>query len=211
MIKNVLTVLFLFGVFLTQACGKTKAPSPEESCHFQQNSYRQRVSWAKLPVVLKAHSSLSPDQVQALREAIDIWNTARAKEWGVTQNFFELSAGVYSGAPFIEDRLSVVSINSPWTTGDEREQAETVLRWDGVYISEADMHLNGSKPFDLITPIEDDHIDLVALYVHELGHVLGLLHIEATEYTTMSFELERGTDKRRQIGKLELDALRCEY
>lgn len=210
MVKFGVSVLFLLGVFLTQACGKTKPPSPEESCHFQQNSYRQRVSWARLPVVLKAHASLSVDQVQALREAIDIWNSARAKEWGITQNFFELSADLYYGEPYVEDRLSVVSLDSAWK-GDSREQAETVLRWDGVHIAEADMHLNGNKPFDAMTPIADDHIDLVALYVHELGHVLGLLHIEATEYTAMSFELERGTDKRRQIGKLELDALRCEY
>lgn len=210
MMKLGMFVLFLLGVFLTQACGKTKAPSPEESCNFQQNSYRQRVSWAKLPIVLKAHSSLSADQVQALREAIDIWNTARAKEWGITQNFFELSPTIFNGQPFVEDRMSVVSLNSNWS-GGSNEQAETVLRWVGAHIAEADMHLNGSKPFDHITPIEDDHIDLVALYVHELGHVLGLLHIESAEYTAMSFELERGTDKRRQIGKLELDALRCEY
>lgn len=210
MMKFGVAVLFIVGVFMTQACGSSKVPSPEESCNFQQNGFRQRVSWAKLPVVLKAHSSLSADQIQNLREAIDIWNLARAKEWGISQNFFELSPEIYNGAPYLEDRLTVVSSTSDWT-GDSREQAQTVVRWDGTRLIEADMRLNANKPFATSTPIADDHIDLVALYVHELGHVLGLLHIESSDYTVMSFELERGTDKRRQIGKLELDALRCEY
>lgn len=210
MLKYFVPLLSVIIVVSTQACSRAKKPSPEEACHFQQNSYKQRVSWHKLPVQLKAHSSLSDSQVQALREAIEIWNTARAKEWGTTQNFFELSHEDAQGVGYAEDRKSVVSVDLEWA-GDAREQAETVLFWEGNRITEADIRLNGRKPLSTANPLAANDIDLVALYVHELGHVLGLLHIDAGEYTVMSFELERGTDKRRSPGNLELDALRCEY
>lgn len=210
MVKYFLGVLYILVLLVIQACGKQEVPSPEEACHFQQNSYKQRVSWHNLPVRLQAHASLSEAQVQALREAISIWNTTRAQEWGITQNFFELSSETYTGTEFTRDNSSVVSLTTDWK-GDSREQAETVLMWEGNRLVEADIRLNGNKPFATETPIAGGAIDLVALYVHELGHVLGLLHIEAAEYTVMSFELERGTDKRRQPGKLELEALKCEY
>lgn len=210
MVKYFVGILYIAIVLSVQACGKEEIPSAEESCHFQQNSYKQRVSWHNLPVRLKAHASLSEAQVQSLREAIAVWNTTRAKEWGIDQDFFELEAGVYTGSEFTRDNSSVVSLTTDWK-GDSREQAETVLMWEGNRIVEADIRLNGNKPFSTATPIEANSIDLVALYVHELGHVLGLLHIEAAEYTVMGFELARGTDKRREPGKLELDALRCEY
>lgn len=210
MMKYFLPLLFLISVVLTQACGKAKVPSPEESCNFQQNSYQQRVSWHKLPVKLVAHSSLSEAQIESLRQAIDIWNTSRKNTWGTNQNFFELSPTPHTGSEFVQDALSVVSLTSNWV-GDSREQAETVLRWENNRIVEADIRLNGSKPLSTSETIEPNAVDLVALYVHELGHVLGLLHIESPEYTVMSFELERGTDKRRIPGNLELDALKCEY
>lgn len=195
---------------MTQACGKLKTPQPEESCNFQQNSYKQRVSWHKLPVKLYAHTSLSAEQVQALQEAIQIWNKSRAESWQNSQEFFELVESSYAGDPVSEDGKSVVSVNSDWQ-GDGSEQAVTVLRWESNRISDADIKLNGDKPLSSIVPLSGDQIDLVALYVHELGHVLGLLHIESAEYTVMDFELDRGNDQRRTPGNLELNALKCEY
>ncbi|MCC6137571.1 MAG: hypothetical protein IT287_02995 [Bdellovibrionaceae bacterium] len=210
MLKYLAPLMSLIIVVSTQACSRAKAPSPEEPCNFQQNSYKQRVSWHKLPVRLKAHTSLSEPQVQALREAIEVWNTIRAKEWGTTQNFFELSHETHTGVGYVADNQSVVSLSTDWSE-NAREQAETVLMWEGNRIVEADIRLNGNKPLSTADPLGENDIDLVALYVHELGHVLGLLHIDVAEYTVMSFELERGTDKRRTPGNLELDALRCEY
>jgi hypothetical protein len=206
--KYIMTTLFLITIAFTQACGKK--PAAEEACHFQQNSYLQRVSWHRLPITLTVHSSLSVEQVEALREAVNIWNETRKSEWETDQGFFVISEKVHSGNAFIQDGSSVVSITTDWPEG-ALEQAETVLMWEGNKVVEADIRLNGNKPLSTSEITEPGSIDLVALYVHELGHVLGLLHIDGTEYSVMEASLERGTDKRRHIGKLELDALRCEY
>ncbi|MCB9072734.1 MAG: matrixin family metalloprotease [Bdellovibrionaceae bacterium] len=207
--KNLISVLFLLTLLFTQACGKK--PSPEEACHFQQNSYYQRVSWAgHLPIKLAAHVSLSSDQLQALQDAVKIWNETHMKEWGVSTGFFEIADESYKGAPFAEDGHSVISVASRWT-GKPLEQAETSLHWNGSTVVDSDIRLNGEKPFSTSSTVKSGTIDLVALFVHELGHVLGLLHIKTSQYTVMAPELERGTNKRREPGNLELDALRCEY
>jgi len=204
-----LVTLLLTAIVATQACGKAKIPPPEEACHFQQNSYLQRVSWRTLPVTLYGDASLSEEQVTALTDAMEIWNKTLAENMGIEQTF------VYGGTldahfGLKNDLLNVVSITSEWK-GISGEQAETLLIWESTAILEADIRINGTKPYSTNPNGENDKIDLVALFVHELGHSIGLQHIETSEYTTMAEFLERGNTDRRRVGQVELDALKCEY
>lgn len=195
---------------MLSACG-VKTPSPEESCHFQQNSYLQRVSWAwKTPVVMYAHSSLTDEQKLALEKAMGIWNDTLKAKGFKSSTVFKYGGAVDGPTGFNRDGRNVVSFVDGWP-GTGTEQAETEINWVDDKIYEADMRINGTKPYSVSDEGEAGKYDLVALYVHELGHVLGLLHIESTEYTAMAERLAANNVERRNIGDLEIDAMKCEY
>ncbi|MBY0316238.1 MAG: hypothetical protein K2Q26_11995 [Bdellovibrionales bacterium] len=205
-----ITTLFVsFG--LLQGCAKDgKPPQPEEACYFQQNGYKQRVSWATLPVTLYADASMSEDQVMAVTKAIEIWNDGLRLQLN-GQSAFVFGGALAESIGLAEDRRNVISVTQNWDR-DSSEQAETLLIWRGTHIYDADIRLNGEKPLSAANLVEVNQLDVVALLVHELGHVLGLAHIESNEYTAMAVSLGFGDHHdRRKIGALELDALKCEY
>jgi hypothetical protein len=204
--------LAIFVALATQACGKEAVPSPEKSCHFQQNSYEQRVSWQQTPVTMFADLSLTEEQVTALEDALEIWNQALLKH-RKGKKVFKFGGILQKHIGLKNDYMNVVSLTDNWD-GDIAEQAQTMLLWEGTTILEADIIVNGEKPFSVLDTGEPGKIDMVALFVHELGRVLGLLHIEPTEkdpYTVMNPYLARGDVERRTIGSVELNALACEY
>ena len=193
-----------------QACG-VKAPPPETSCNFQQNSYQQRVSWAwKTPVVMYSNESVDDEQAEALEKAITIWNDTVIAQGFKRGSFFKYGGRITSPSGFRKDGKNVVSMVDGWP-GKGTEQAETEINWADDRIFEADMRINTTKPLSTDDAGETGKYDLVALFVHELGHVLGLLHIDTTDYTTMSATLGPNNVERRNIGELEIEALKCEY
>ncbi len=203
-------LLGLIMMLLLPSCG-VKTPSPEESCHFQQNSYLQRVSWAwKTPVVMYADSSVDDEQKLALEKAMSIWNETMKTKGFNRGNFFKYGGSVSGATGFKQDGRNVVSFVDGWP-GKGTEQAETEINWIDDRIFEADMRINGTKPYSVSDEGEPGKYDLVALYVHELGHVLGLLHIESSDYTAMAERLSANNVERRNIGDLEIDAMKCEY
>jgi len=211
--KFLVSIVFAIAVAaLTQACGKKANPQPEPACHFQQNSYGQRVSWSITPVTMYADLSLTSDQVTSLQDAMDIWNKALSDHRG-GKPLFVFGGVLQSQVGLKTDGQNVVSVTSNWT-GDSTEQAETLLTWADTMITEADIRVNGLKPLSASDVTQSNEIDMVALFVHELGHVLGLVHIQPSEdepYTVMNPYLARGDTDRREIGPVELNALECEY
>jgi hypothetical protein len=204
-------LLAVCAIVFIPACGKRETPAPEKSCHFQQNGYLQRVSWNSLPVTIYADLSLSEEEVTAFEDAMEIWNNALKKERKGGKSF-KFGGILQAHVGLKNDFINVISSTTNWT-GSKTEQAETLLMWEGTSIIEADIRMNGTKEYSSAAEGEPGKIDLVALYVHELGHVLGLVHIEPKDgaYTAMSPYLERGDVERREVGPIELDALKCEY
>jgi predicted Zn-dependent protease len=201
--------LALSFLFVTQACVEKKNVSPEESCHFQQNSYLQRVSWSQTPINMYADSTVTPAQLEAYQEAMDIWNEEFRRDFGGKDIF--VFAGTLSGYVGNQmDGKNVLSLAGDWA-GLSEDQANTFTSWYDTSIVDADIILNGSKNFATSDTVASNELDTVALLVHELGHVLGLKHIDDSGYSVMNASLSLGNTHRREIGAVEIDALRCEY
>lgn len=210
MLWRILCSFILMGVVVLPGCGSDETPQPEEACHFQQNKYKQRVSWRRLPVVLNTDASMDADRVESLKKAIEIWNDSTKLQLH-GQTAFVFGETISGNVERKDDGRNIVSLTKSWDS-NPAEQAETVLIWYKKDIRDADIRLNGLKPLSTVNYVEDNQLDTVALLVHELGHVLGLIHIEDDRESVMAATLSLGSkNHRRIIGAAELDALKCEY
>lgn len=191
---------------LMQACARKV--KPEEPCHFVQNSIQQRVSWGQnLPVEMMVHESVPSQYYESIERAAEAWKHLMGRE------MIRIVQWNVGGSAIPEkDGYSMITMMDSWDTNQNREQARTSVYWKGHQILEADIRIN-DKDFDFSVSevVESSKVDLTSLVLHEMGHVLGLAHIEE-DTSVMQSELSKGED-RRDIGESgpEFWALSCEY
>ena len=190
-------------IFLMQACGYK--PKPEASCHFVQNSLQQRVSWNRqVPITLYVHESIPVEFRGALANAMDDWRRILGRE------LFKIG-GVISGTDSPQqDGNSVIYWENTWDNDRQYEQAQTTIHWAGTQIYEADVVVN-EKDFNYSDAAQGTpgYVDVESLFVHELGHVVGLAHNDVTG-SVMASVLPKGIT-RRDPGTVDIEALKCEY
>ena len=180
---------------------------PEDSCNFVRNSLQQRVSWnSSLPINIYIHESFSNEKqaVPALTAAIKTWETALGK------HLFTV-AGVIGGSPTpSRDGVSIFYYMNTWEADRPSEQARTTIYWKGDQIVEGDIRIN-DKNFDFFSgdTIAASSVDLESLFLHELGHLLGLAHNDVAG-SVMAERLASGY-KRRDANSADLASLKCEY
>ncbi len=199
-----LIILLTSGMFLA-GCGA--APTPEKACNFVQSAAKQRVSWSgKTPVVVYLHKSCPSTYESAAQKAMSIWNETKSL------TYLRYGGSVGGDIDNTKDGYNLLYCAADWPKDRSDEQGVTFLRWDGGYLSEADIKLN-TKDYAHSTGdnVEVGKIDLVSLIVHEFGHVLGLNDLEvASSKSVMSHKLMSAT-KRRKPTSLDLKSLDCEY
>lgn len=201
---TVLSFIVASGLMILQGCGMQ--PKPEKSCNFVMNSFNQRVSWApSVPVVLYVHESVPTDAIPTIQDAMDKWNTRFGR------NLLVLGTGVVSGENRpVRDGRNVIYWMLNWDEALRfREQARTTILWSDKNLFEADMMINANQPLDWSDIPSIGKIDLESLMVHELGHVMGLAHVEG-KGTVMARELNTGI-LRREPQEIDLQSLSCEY
>ena len=196
--------LILGLIALLPGCGK-KLP-PEDSCHFVQNSQLQRVSWkGNFPVEIYVQDSFPQEYYPDLLSAMAQWDYTLGR---TTFKFAGTVSGDNSGGA--QDGRSVVYVMNAWETDKPREQGRTTIYWTGDEITEADIRIN-SHDFSFFSgqPAVSGKVHLESLFVHELGHVLGLQHNDG-EPSVMATTLATAQFREKPLSA-DHSAIHCEY
>lgn len=178
--------------------------SPQESHNFVLNSQGQRVSWAKKKVTVGLHTSAGDaDTIYALEEALLIWEQMTGLD------LFEY-VGVLSQDEINKADIKIYWRKDVWEESKKMEQARTLIQWRGAEIYNAVMGIN-DKDYDFFVHEKVfGKVDLVAIFVHELGHALGLDHIIEPN-SVMQPQLAKNVDDRRIPQPGDIESLQHEY
>lgn len=197
-------VLLLALALTMSACAPKKQ---EAACGYSQNNYGERVSWNdRLPVEIILHEDFPSDYVGAVESAIKTWEKAAGRK------LFELSTSRFAGSSSpARDGSNVIYFNSTWDTYDRDEQGRTSIYVVGDQIVESDMIIN-NRDFAFYWPPAGGSrtgVNIEALLVHELGHILGLKHNDSGS-SVMQTHLAPGSD-RVDLTSADVNSLKCEY
>lgn len=235
MIQKILKVAVLtLGVIATTGIlGCAEQPSAEEPCNFVTNNANRRVSWARTPIEMYADSNFTDGEIVQIEEAMKVWNDQFKADVFVLKGKAQpgqlpqpkLSAdgrvisdgynGIYRANESIFEKSAA-----------KDEQARTSISFRGDFIYEADILVDDSEIFfydDHKIAASEGEISFKSLLVHELGHVLGLEHIEEAGHSlseksdkkvlvpsVMNPKLQNG-EYRVDITDKDFESLACEY
>ena len=194
---------FVIG-FAIMMCSCTRLLPPEAACGFQQWEGR-RTTWHVLPVKLWIDRSVPAYAIPALNAAIYEYNT---RGLGGREMFRIVGTG-FSGATGVLDGYNVVDWRSSWDSTMPDEEAKTHVTFLGEEIFDADVLINTFNFNFIVGSPNYSYVDLQSLFTHELGHALGLAHID-TEGSVMNPILDP-RDVRRSLGAIDLSDLQCGY
>ncbi|MEC9282635.1 MAG: matrixin family metalloprotease [Bdellovibrionota bacterium] len=182
----------------------TDSIAPQESCDFVMNSQQQRVSWKtsqKLKVGVR-EGIYDADYVRAIEQALLNWENALGYE------LFDFY-GILPESQMGDMDIKILWIYD-WEDDLSREQARTLIKWRGNNIYTASIGINEDDHNFFVDKARYGRVDLVALIVHEVGHALGLAHVDDVS-SVMYPELATNFDERREPTEEDLAAITCEY
>lgn len=203
MLRAVLITFFLCVIIGLQAC----SPKSQKDCGFVQNVYGERISWkGNLPVVMHLHESVPAEYAMSMASAAETWNRSAGRKVIEVRT----DQRILGDGSVQKDNLNVIYFNNSWESDKSNEQARTSVYWIGDQIKETDIKIN-SKDFSFYTNQNSNNggVNIEALVLHEMGHVLGLKHKDA-EGSVMATYLASNSD-RVQVQGTDIDALKCEY
>lgn len=193
-------VLLSLSVILA-GCSK---PKSEESCGFVQNVYGERVSWKNnLPVKIWIHTSVSAEFEPSIRAAAETWNRALGRVAIV------IEMQKVSGSLASRDGQNVIYNMNQWEREKSAEQGRTSLYWVGDLIQEADIRINDYNYNFYGSEQQPGFVSMESLALHELGHVLGLKHEDASPSVMATYL--RTNQERTELQQSDQQSLDCEY
>ncbi len=199
--KWLLLIIATSSALALQAC----APKSQEDCGFVQNVYGERVSWkGSIPITLYVHASVPTEYIPAIQAAAKVW------EQKVGKQLFNIVTTPISGVidPH-RDGTNIIYMMDTWEADRGAEQARTSVYWVGDQIKEADMRINGKYKFYWKDLTSANAVNIEALVLHEMGHILGLKHKDSGG-SVMATYLPSATD-RTTLAETDSSSLQCEY
>jgi hypothetical protein len=169
------------------------------------SSQIQRVSWkTNLPVKLYISNSVPQEFRETIRFAAAQWNHIIDKEAIMVMDSDAVPANP------AQEGINAVYWQTTWDTNRRDEQARTTIHWRGDLINEADILVNAQDHlFSPFNQLEADKIDFASLMVHEMGHLLGLQHIQGVNSVmnpTLALDIQRFTPY-----DVDVQSVKCEY
>jgi predicted Zn-dependent protease len=184
---------------------------PEESCNFVQNSLKRRVSWATQPITVGVEDTLPSYFHDEIKSAIATWE----RVLGNSELFVDDLKTI------TRNEVDQVNISLLWeldwqstpaaeTSQDPSavEQAKTSIAFQSDNLYRAMIFFNAAQnEFSVVKEPGRTHLASVAL--HEIGHALGLYHID-NKKAVMYPKLKTNTI-RMEPSEMDITSLQCEY
>ncbi len=180
----------------------------QDTCNFITTtvlSNSLRISWkSATPVNLVITKSVPAEFDTEIFAAVEKWNSTLGKNLitAARDNSFPNDPG--------NDRVNAIYWSTTWDT-DVIQQARTAVRWDISRLIDADIRIN-AKDFSFYKTADTAphaQVHLESLLVHELGHVMGLAHINENQSVMQTYLLSATT--RNQPGAVDVRSMKCEY
>jgi hypothetical protein len=151
----------------------------------------QPSGWASLPIKFQVGIKLNTDQKMGLLKAMRTWEIA------VGRKLFDFS-GIHAGTEgdsfkdlmsSLDDYVNGHYLDFDWSKTGKKTRVLATTIWtsgsDGLEINTADIRFNGHNynigdAYTIFGDGDRDVVDMETLALHELGHLLGLAHIERT-------------------------------
>jgi len=206
--RKYFTFILVLIAFSLQSC----APKSQEDCGFVQNVYGERISWkGEAPVNMYLHESIPQQYVGAIEAAAATWQDATGKRL-INIITTERVTGAVNPQ---KDGRNIIYFFNTWESDKSSEQARTSIYWIGDQIKESDMRIN-AKNFSFYwnqpgnsSSTYANSVNIEALVIHEMGHVLGLKHKDY-DSSVMATYLASNTD-RVNVADTDKTSLQCEY
>lgn len=150
------------------------------------------------------HNSIPAQFESSIRKAAQTWNQAYGRTILIIEDH-----RVGGNAP-ARDSANVIYYMNNWEADRAAEQGRTSLYWVGDQIQEADIRINARNyTFYTEANFAMGSVNMEALILHELGHVLGLRHNDDSP-SVMATYLKSHQD-RTQLQSTDSESLKCEY
>lgn len=214
--KILVSLTLLLAQFLIEGCSKgfilrigdqdLFAFGAVDGCNFVQNSQGVRISWkSSVPAHFIITSTVPAKYDQAIINAANTWNAR--KRMNLIEVHRDNSYPTNSG----NDGTNGIYFLNTWDSSEVKEQGRTAIKWDISKIRDADIKINAQN-FKFFSEEDSDKsgkISIESLILHEMGHALGLKHIEDSS-SSMQPYLPSAVS-RNQPGDVDINSLNCEY
>lgn len=147
--------------------------------------------WTSIPIKYRFGKNLNKFQRDGINAAIKSWETVVGKKLFVTEGIDSRDGDDFKGLQdSLPDFINGDYLDMNWVKTGKPNQVLATTIWqnstqNGSKIDTADIRFNGQNYMisDSLVAVSNDEkavVDMESLALHELGHLLGLVHVDSS-------------------------------